>query len=186
MPGPRACTAVGNLENGAGQHVPLAERWNGNDWEIQLTPTPNGATDSFLSSVSCASASVCSAVGYVQNSAGQKSTLAERWNGREWQIQATPNASGAPDNVLSAVSDARASQPVPVSGVDHELSFPGVDRALEWQQLGGPGRGQPSGRIWQRAIGSVLQHRYGVSRVGNFAAKSTKAGGALSQNTGTV
>jgi hypothetical protein len=39
--------------------------------------------------VSCASAHACVAVGSGYNRAGTEVTLAERWNGRRWTIQAT-------------------------------------------------------------------------------------------------
>jgi hypothetical protein len=58
---------------------------------------PNGS----LKGVSCASATACSAVG---NGYGTGLTLAERWNGASWAVQATPNPTGATFATLSAVS----------------------------------------------------------------------------------
>src|SRR5205085_3758498 len=98
------CTAVGNVLNSSNQHVTLAERWNGRAWEVQPTPNPGVATQSFLTAVSCASTTVCVAVGYGVTGAGQKMTLAELRTGNEWQIRSTPNAVDQPDNVLSSVS----------------------------------------------------------------------------------
>jgi len=50
------CTAVGSYEpNPPDSPVPLAERWNGTEWSIQTTPTPEGAKASSLSAVSCTS-----------------------------------------------------------------------------------------------------------------------------------
>src|ERR1039458_10698773 len=48
-----------------------------------------------LSGVSCVSVGACIAVGDMKNGAGTKVTLAERWNGRRWSVQATPNPAGA-------------------------------------------------------------------------------------------
>ncbi len=98
-----ACTAVG-YANGAGVSTTLGERWNGTSWSIQSTPNPTGATYSFLSGVSCPSATDCTAVGFYVNSTGTQETLAERWNGTTWSIQTTPNPSGALSSGLNGVS----------------------------------------------------------------------------------
>jgi hypothetical protein len=99
-----ACTAVGSYTNSFGTDVTLAERWNGTSWTIQVTPNPSGALSSFLQGVSCTSATACTAVGYYLNSGGTYVTLAERWNGNSWAIQATPNPSGAKFSYLNGVS----------------------------------------------------------------------------------
>jgi hypothetical protein len=99
-----ACTAVGSSFNGAGTTVTLAARWNGAMWRAQPTPDPAGALWSELLGVSCTAARACIAVGYYYNSAGHVLTLAERWNGTAWRIQATPNPAGSPASGLFAVS----------------------------------------------------------------------------------
>jgi hypothetical protein len=100
-----ACIAVGETKNGAGTQVTLAERWNGRRWTIQATPNPPGALSADLSGVSCVSAE-CTAVGEDKNRAGDTVTLVERWNGRRWGIQASPNLSrdGFPSGHLYGVS----------------------------------------------------------------------------------
>ncbi len=99
------CTAVGSFKDSSGIEETLAERWNGNEWTIQTTPNPTGASGSGLKSVSCASSTECTAVGYFNNSSGVEETLAERWNGSGWSIQPTPNSGGVePSNRLSGVS----------------------------------------------------------------------------------
>ena len=99
-----ACTAVGYYTNSAGVRVPLAEAWNGSGWTIQSTPDPSGARASGLNAVSCTSSVACTAVGSYTDSTGSTVTLAERWNGSTWTIQSTPNATSAPETVLSGVS----------------------------------------------------------------------------------
>jgi hypothetical protein len=47
-----------------------------------------------LAGVSCASASTCTAVGSYSKSQNTSVTLAERWNGKRWSIQRTPNPAG--------------------------------------------------------------------------------------------
>jgi hypothetical protein len=101
-----ACTAVGFYRNRARARVPvtLAERWNGTSWQLQSTPNPAGALQSNLRGVSCASNTDCIAIGYYENSAGTIVTLAEHWNGTNWQLQSTPNPAGARYSSLRGVS----------------------------------------------------------------------------------
>jgi hypothetical protein len=84
------CTAVGTSNSKL-----LVERWGGARWGIQSAPVPPGAQFSELNGISCTAATSCIAVGDFVNSSGVKVTLAERWNGSSWNIQPTPNPSGA-------------------------------------------------------------------------------------------
>jgi len=86
-----ACTADGYYENSSGTTVTLAEAWNGSEWKVQTTPNPEGAKESILRGVSCASSTACTAAGSYENSSGTRVTLAEEWNGTEWKVQSTPN-----------------------------------------------------------------------------------------------
>jgi hypothetical protein len=91
-----ACIAVGNVSNSRGTSLTLAQRWNGHTWTIQRTPSP--ADGGNLIAVSCPSRSSCLAVGGHANpfsAVSPSGTLAERWNGRRWRIQPTPNPPGA-------------------------------------------------------------------------------------------
>ncbi len=106
---PTACTAVGDYVDGVGQQVALAERWDGRRWEIQPMSSPSGATSTFLTSVSCASSSRCSAVGYSSRGAGQTTSIALRWDGATWQSQEVPTLSGGTSSRLSSVGCASAS-----------------------------------------------------------------------------
>jgi hypothetical protein len=101
-----ACTAVGSESTSAADQVPLAERWNGTTWAVQTIPAPHRGDGSFLLGVSCASASVCTAVGGIRD-VPDFLTLAERWNGTKWVLQEIPNAT--PYDSLSAVSCPSAS-----------------------------------------------------------------------------
>ena len=67
-------------------------------------PGPPGSTESVLLGVSCTTAVACTAVGYYVRSGSGYLTLAEAWNGRSWQIQATPNPAGALATTLTGVS----------------------------------------------------------------------------------
>lgn len=98
------CEAVGSVTNAAGSAFPLAERWNGNRWSVQSTPSPAGATGATFDAVSCASPTTCTAVGSFTDSSGVGVTLAERFSGSSWSIEITPNPPGAVSSELSAVS----------------------------------------------------------------------------------
>jgi hypothetical protein len=89
---PTACTAVGTSGSVNSYYVnTAAERWNGTSWTIQSTPNTVDGTANVLRAVSCASASLCTAVGYWQHSCDGdfvcQGGLAERWNGITWKIQ---------------------------------------------------------------------------------------------------
>lgn len=94
------CVAVGSTGGGG----PLAEYWDGSTWQVQPVQIPAGATSSYFEGLSCVSTATCVAVGAYFTSTGTYFTLAERWNGSTWQIQATPNPQGATANQLNAVS----------------------------------------------------------------------------------
>jgi hypothetical protein len=81
-----SCTAVGVAASGpnSGPTGTIAERWNGRTWRIQPTPTANSTGDA-LNTISCTSASACTAVGGTASK-----LLAERWDGTSWTVQATP------------------------------------------------------------------------------------------------
>jgi hypothetical protein len=102
-----SCLAVGGHGN-PNVEVPsgtLAEQWNGRGWRIQPTPNPRGG-GWFLIAVSCTSPSACTAVGGSIEPPGRTpgGTLAERWDGRKWRIQATPSLPGKAVKLLNSVA----------------------------------------------------------------------------------
>src|SRR5215472_7548938 len=111
---PTTCIAAGSYGNSSGAMVLLAEAWNGTKWSIQATPSPAGSTGSEFLAVSCSAAAACTAVGATTISAragrsasgGSSVTvsLAERWNGTSWRVQATPNPGRSVGAGLAAVS----------------------------------------------------------------------------------
>jgi hypothetical protein len=78
--------------------------------------------------VSCTSASACTAVGSYSTVTDDFGTLAERWNGTTWAIQATPNPSDSIFPGLYAVSCTSASACTAVDGD----SDAGVELAEYW------------------------------------------------------
>jgi hypothetical protein len=97
-----ACTAAGFYIDGSGNHLPLAEAWNGTSWSIRSTPSPGGTTTTQFDSVSCSSASACVAVGYYLTPS--YTMLAEVWNGTSWTIKNPSLPGGGSDGYLSGVS----------------------------------------------------------------------------------
>jgi hypothetical protein len=82
------CEVVGHSDSG-----PLVESWDGMNWTIQTTPS---VTNARLSDVSCTAGNACTAVGSYQDpsigDSGATATLAERWDGANWAMQPTPDA----------------------------------------------------------------------------------------------
>jgi uncharacterized membrane protein len=103
-PSRRSCIVVGTYRphRSNARLQALVERWNGRKWTIQQIPNPAGASNTDFYGVSCTSSSACTAVGSTPSRYGDM-TLAERWNGRNWTIQPTPNPP-QPGSALQAVS----------------------------------------------------------------------------------
>ena len=59
-------------------------------WKIQNSPNAT-ISGGQLKSVSCPAADACTAVGANLGTSGLNVTVAERWNGKSWQPQSTPN-----------------------------------------------------------------------------------------------
>ena len=103
-----SCFAVGRTD-GSQPWQPLAEHWNGHVWTVEATPAlpeyqSNLPSNAWLASVSCAGGR-CEAVGSIEYQSGLISqNLAERWTGRLWIIQPTPDPAGGYNNDLSSVS----------------------------------------------------------------------------------
>jgi hypothetical protein len=95
---PARCNVIGGPPTS-----PYAEAWNGTAWS-PLTPTiPSGATSSYLESISCPSASTCSAAGFYEDGTGGQFPLVERWSGG-WTVQSTPVPRSARESSLAGVS----------------------------------------------------------------------------------
>jgi hypothetical protein len=129
------CTAAGDYITGSGTHETLAEHWNGSTWAVEPTPDPAGATGSYLTGVSCGSATTCMAVGYYLDSSGNRQPLAEHWDGTAWAIQTTPLPLGSAAGELSAVSCVAATSCVATGGYqapNYSDPLAEVWRGLAW------------------------------------------------------
>ncbi len=89
-PSANTCSAVGAYTGTAGAAVAVAEDWNGAKWSVQPTVSLTGVSSSQLSAVSCAAVSACMAVGQLEKVRSGSSPLAEKWDGRAWELEATP------------------------------------------------------------------------------------------------
>jgi hypothetical protein len=105
-----AGTAVGAYYYEGKEWKSLVERWDGTTWSLATPANPTGATSATLESVSCNSASACTAVGNFKEATGNRKPLAETWNGSSWSVKSVPNPGDAVGNVkLRAVSCLSAS-----------------------------------------------------------------------------
>jgi len=77
-----------------GRELPLTEEWDGMSWTTLTTPHPAGAVQTYLNGLSCTSLSACTITGEQHSACGVVHTVAERWDGMNWTVQATPNPSG--------------------------------------------------------------------------------------------
>ena len=127
---PTACVAVGYSRH-ASQTRTLAEHWNGASWQIRSTPNVDGATGTRLSSVSCASGSACTAVGFSGDMFLNPQPVAERWNGTGWALQPVPQPAGSTQSTLSSVSCPAATRCVAV-GHWHDSRKGGGTLAEYW------------------------------------------------------
>lgn len=101
------CVAVGVLSNGNAYQT-LVERWNGLLWSVSVSTNPSPTSDNVLLGVSCASASVCSAVGYFKDANGVYQSLLETWNGTFWATAGSPPPP-TENNALATVTCTSAS-----------------------------------------------------------------------------
>ena len=99
-----SCVAVGYSHDVAGVDVTLVEHWDGSRWTIQGSPNPEGAGNSFLTGVACASSTECLAVGDFVDATGRQLAFGEHWNGKRWEIQPMASPAGQAETFLTAVS----------------------------------------------------------------------------------
>jgi hypothetical protein len=100
-------------------------------WSVVTAPNSSGADVSELIGVGCSGLGACMAVGDYQRSGGVF-TLAERWNGTAFSVQATPSPTSPPAfGVLRGVSCPAAAECIAVGGVTMTSSA-GATLAERW------------------------------------------------------
>ena len=158
-----ACVAVGYSTSAVGTPTTLVEKWNGTAWQIVSSPNPSGASDSYLSGVSCTGATACTAVGYAAvggTSGGTIATLAERWNGTTWSIEKSPNRVGAFDNYLRGVSCTGATACTAVGQSDKTSAYSTLVETWNgtaWHIVSSP---NPSGALISNLAGVSCQSTF--------------------------
>jgi hypothetical protein len=98
----RVCMAVGGAAV-FGPRFPFAERWNGRSWLAESMQEPVGATDSYVTGLSCTSGTFCIAVGSDLDALGDQ-PFTERWDGSTWSLAHLPPVAGPVDTELTSVS----------------------------------------------------------------------------------
>jgi len=84
--------AVGAENASNGLEQPLAEHWNGKTWSVFASPNPKPTSNGFFQGVSALSKNDVWAVGsYTDPTATGNQTLVEHWNGKMWNVVASPN-----------------------------------------------------------------------------------------------
>jgi hypothetical protein len=100
------CMAVGGFGNKSGNDRVMTQLRNGSSWKLILPPRPRTMEDPNLSSVSCVSATSCTAVGQYTYELGFGSLIAPLilgWNGTEWRFQPSGRLGKAQDTMLNAI-----------------------------------------------------------------------------------
>lgn len=141
------CTAVGIYSTGKGvpeHQFTLALERTGTKWVREPTPSITGVGYSLFNGVSCTSAGSCIAVGYTVGAKRLSPpirTLAERWNGTSWAVQAAPALN---DASLAGVSCPAPSFCLAVGGFlktprsANEQPLAEVWNGKSWSQLTAP------------------------------------------------
>lgn len=178
------CMAVGQSDSGGPYNWPFYERLARGKWTTGDMGSGHWQWLNGMSSVSCSGPSVCEAVGAatVGNKDGQGGeTVAQRWNGRKWTVQSTPDL--APIQMgfwpsLTAVSCADGSSCVAVGFVGPGDS-PSLGIGLVWdgkawrmQVTIGLRKGSVEGLSDVSCPTSEYCVALGVVEGGNLAAKS--------------
>lgn len=96
------CLAVGGQSGRKGSGHAFAVRWASGHWSTLKVRVPAGAQATELNGISC-DGGTCVAVGEYLDRSGRGWTLAERWNGKSWQLMHSISAR-SPLSVLYDVS----------------------------------------------------------------------------------
>ncbi len=126
---PRACLAVGTFQASSGFES-FSESWDGTGWTApRLLAKPKITS---TAAVTCPAAGDCMAVGSIAAGTSTRRPMAEHWNGKTWQITATPNPSGKQEIELNSVSCPSVNSCVAV-GTVIEGTFAQVWNGKSWK-----------------------------------------------------
>ena len=103
VPGTKQYWAVGYFINKKGYSQTLSEHWDGANWSVVSSPNPKETSENTLNGITVVSANDVWAVGQAHYFGNPSQTLIEHWNGSQWSVVPSPNASQQ-NNVLNAVA----------------------------------------------------------------------------------
>jgi streptogramin lyase len=90
--------------------VPFFEHWNGSEWQVEETAAAPDGSPTTVTSISCAAATACTAVGRYTNVHGETLPLAYTWDGIGWRFQPMPIKTEANNSSLEGVSCSAANE----------------------------------------------------------------------------
>lgn len=110
---PDSCIALGKYPSST-TVVAVYERWDGEAWTEEPLPGLAAYPGTLLTSISCTSATACTAIGSDQDSPSHASPVAARWNGSDWSVSQMPLPTGIYTSQLDTVSCSAATSCVAV------------------------------------------------------------------------
>lgn len=128
-PAANSCIALGGYLPGKQPFIPIAERWNGSDWTLQILPGPPRKTFAGFSALSCPSLRSCVAVGMYQRGA-----FGESWNGVSWKAQLIPQP-GEAEAEPNAISCVSAISCLTVGGSNDGAAFAAHWNGKKWGEV---------------------------------------------------
>ena len=157
--------AVGQYDTSSGFHT-LIEHWNGSQWKVVASPNPP-SREGNLSGVDALTANNIWAVGFTTDMNGFSQTLAEHWNGKTWQLVASPN----PDpmfNGLSSLSAASANN-IWAVGIQKVASETLIEHwnGTQWQIVASPNRDGVSNILQSDSVVPFTSKVWAVGYSGN-------------------
>jgi hypothetical protein len=119
------CAAVGWYDNGS-IPLPFIEHWTGTSFSLQTLTLPGNTVGAKLIGVSCASASACKAVGYIEVTGQPRKTLVATWNGSSWAVETSAN----PTAVLAELHGVSCPSANACEAVGHYIDGSSVQHGL--------------------------------------------------------
>ena len=176
------CIAVGEDNDASGAPRPLFATWTGGAWTSGQAAVPAGSIAAGLFGVACATPSWCLAAGASQAASGVAGTLAQRWNGSRWSIEATPGINGASGSGFAGVACTGANRCLAVgsSNASTGTSTPLAERRAgsSWQIDASP---LPVGAIGGELSGVACSAPTACTAAGSYAGPA--AGGSSGSMT---
>lgn len=129
-PAANSCIAVGGyLPGNKFPFIPIAERWNGERWTMQVIPGPPRKTFAGFVALSCPALRSCVAVGMYERGA-----FGETWNGVRWQGRLIPQP-GQAEAEPAAVSCTSVTSCLTVGTSNNASAFAAHWNGKKWGEV---------------------------------------------------